>query len=311
MSLVWGARGWLRATKEATWGTFDGSATVIHWIRLAGDSAFAMFPTPAPYIINSADSLNEPIQTEAQQIRVSGGLVTPLYHSQAADLLAWGMSPIATGTPATYSLASYTLDHFDGVRTRRYLGCRVASIGIAAPASGPAMLTFSLVGWKPDSSDPTLAEPGIADFPTTTPYILQSTKGGVKLGADAVRTGYRSLSLTIANILDSPFCEDVYVSDILYCGRTITLDTQLAYVSGTASTDRAAYEGQTANAKAEALFTQGSNSIKFDMHTKARITNYASESPLGAAKFTSMTLTGFMDAAQTPDKSFTLTVTTA
>lgn len=311
MSLVWGARSWLRATKEATWGTFDGSATVIHWIRLAGDSAFAMAPAPVPYIINSADSLNEPIQTEAQQIRVAGGLVTPLYHSQAADLLAWGMTPVGSGSPATYSLPSYTLDHYDGVRTRRYLGVRVASIAISAPANGPAMLTFSLVGWKPDASNPTLTEPGIADFPTTTPYILQSTVGGVKLGPDAVRTRYRSLTFTVANILESPFCEDVYVSDILYCGRIITLDTQLAYVSATASTDRAAYEGQTVNAKAEMRFTQGDNNVLIDMHTKTRITNYTAESPLGAGKFASMTLTGFMDAAQTPDKSLTVTVTTA
>ena len=308
MSLTWGSRGWLRATKEATWGTFDGSATVIHWIRLAGDSAFGMYPTPVPYLINSADSLNEPIQTDAQQIRVGGALVTPLYHSQATDLLAWGLTLQSSGTPAVYSLNSYTLDHYDGVRTRRYLGVRVASLGIMAPTNGPGMLNFSLIGWKPDSSNPTLAEPAITDFPTALPYTLQGTLGSLKIGNNTARTKYKSIDFSMANILDAPFCEDVYVSDILYCGRNVSLKAQLAYNSTMGSTDRTAFEGQTAQTHALVVFTQGGNTITLDLHTKARLTEFALDSPLGAAKFVNMSLSGMMDSAQTPDKSFTFTI---
>lgn len=307
MAGVWGARQWLRITKEATWGTYDASATEgnIHWIRAAQDNFFTMQPAPVPYDIMSADALNEIIQTDSEQILVTGTLITPLYASQAQSLTDWATKLRSTGTPATYSLDSFTVDHFDGIRTRRYLGTRVTTWNIAGSNSAPViLLSLGLQAWKPDTSNPTLAEPAESVFPTTLPFTFQKTAGTLKIGSATARTNYQSLTLQGQNTLDGQFCEDQYVAGLEYCGRRMSVQARAMYKSG--EVDRLAFESQSAQANCEVTFTRGSSTLKFDFAAKCRIIGHEVDAPMSAVKYVNLDIKSVRDASA--GTSLTVTV---
>src|SRR5262249_10142410 len=102
----WGAQQWLRATLEATYGTFDGSAdpSNVHWIRLPKGNAFTMRPDLSKNrkIIRGAggDGSNRRRQEVAVRKVVEGKLSTPFHPSQADFFLSWGTTLTTNQLPS-------------------------------------------------------------------------------------------------------------------------------------------------------------------------------------------------------------------
>lgn len=301
--MAWGARQWCRITKEATFGTFDASAIAgdIAWITLDADNAFSMVQTPEFGEIRSAHAGNRVLQAYTNTTTLAGTLRTPFYHSQAALLLGWAT------TLTSNELSSFTIDHFDSIRTWRHLGCKVRRLRIAGSAraeSGKIPLIFDLVGKKTESAAPTLAEPATSVFPTALPYMFQESVGGlvVRDSGSAVRTAYQSFALDIANILSAEHEEDRYVDEIAYCGRDVMLDVDFKYRS---AADRALMEAATALV-VKLTLTKGANSVLFDLLTNATIRSLGRNIPLGNLARESMQVKGAFVGASGTDLSITI-----
>jgi hypothetical protein len=285
----WGSRQWLRVTPEVTFGTYNTPGTGAFWIRLSDDSAFTMEPTPKRWVVRSADGGNRPVLSGANRSSLEGDLKTLLYPVQAAQLLT-----MAT-TLTSFDLASYTLDHFDTVRTRRYLGIKAASLAIAAAAEtqeGLATVALKLVGQKEDSADPTLAEPAITVFPAGNPYTLQELSGALTIGASA-RTAFKSMTWSLTNKLEASFESGRYVNNVTYCGRDVTLDADMQYAS---ATDRTSWETQAAQA-VTAVFTKASPAkvLTLNMYAANRINSLGRATPLGGVSRQTIQLMGQVD----------------
>lgn len=301
-------RQWLRLTKEATLGTFDASAAAenIVWPRLTADNAFSMIPQIEAYTINSFDARAEPVQFDSGRKMLSGQLTTPFYGSQAAFFLSAATTLVGTGSPATYSLSSFTADFYDGVRTRRYLGCQIANATLNCPTSGPATWQFQIVGQKVDGSNPTLAEPAGTVWPTQVPYKIQDTSTKLKLGtADVARAKYTNLTCVFANTLVGELTEESFPTYV-YGGRKISVSGGFFYLSG--ETDRAAYEALTTYTTNELTFSRTDfHTVLLDWKGQGRITNYGNEWKMsGQSKF-NLEMTSFFDHAAGSSFSYTVT----
>ncbi len=302
-------RQWVRITKEAIYGTYDGSAANadVTWVRLASDGAFAMIPQVEAFTIKTYDARAEPVQYGTNRTILSGSLATPFYGTQADLFLRLATGLVGTGSPATYDLPSFTIDHYDGVRTRRYLGCKIASATLDIPTSGYATWSFSIVAHKPDGSNPTLAEPAGTVFPAATdiPFTLQDTVGGFKVGSNTARTKYSSINCTFANVLSGEQTELPHLIHV-YGGREISFGSTFWYEAG--ETDRAAYEAATALTIVDLTIARsGGYSVLFDWKGQGRITGYSNSLPMGQKGKASLTVMSMFDP--TPSASFSFTVT--
>lgn len=270
--MAWGAQNWVKITPEATYGTFDAGGTPVY-IRLHADNAFTMTPTPRFKDIRSADGDNRPVQVVSSVKVFSGSLMTPLYPTQAAALLDWAT------TITTNALPSYTVDHNDGVRVRRYLGVGVNSLGLTCAADtdeGVVYANLSLTAQTLAGSDPTFAKPSFSSFPTENPYVHKMSSTGFSVGG-ATRTKYNMFKFNVANKLAATVDELAYISGLTYCGRDVTFSTSFQY---SASTDQGNYEGQTALDCAIA-FVHGTNTLTLDFNTKGRMSKRSRSLPLG------------------------------
>ena len=302
-------RQWLELVKEATYATYDGSAIAADktWVRLASDGAFSMIPQVEAYTIKSYDARAEAIQYGTNRTLLAGTLTTPFYGSQADLFLRLATGLVGTGSPPNYDLPSFTINHYDGVRTRRYLGCKIASATLNIPTSGPATWSFSVVAHKPDATNPTLAEPAGTVFPAATdlPFTLQDTAGGFKVGSNTPRTKYNSITCTFTNVLSGEQTESPYLTHV-YGGRDITFGSTFWYESG--ETDRAAYESATALTIVDLTVARsGGYSVLFDWKGQGRITGYSNNLPMGQKGKASLTVMSMFDP--TPSASFSFTVT--
>jgi hypothetical protein len=269
-----GMRQWGRITPETTFGTYNVSGTA-NWVRLTGDNASTIEPTPQRFRIKSADGGNKVVMSGANRVKVEGNISTYLYPSQAGSFLA-----LAT-TLTSFDLGSFTYDHFDSVRLRRYLGCKVAKATITCAAEsdeGNAKISLDIVAQKQDSVDPTLAEPAVTVFPTGLPYTIQELSGALTIGASA-RTAFKSLAIAFNNTLAANFESGVYVNNVTHCGREILIDADLQYAS---ATDRAAWEAQTAQTLT-AVFTKVSPAkiLTLTFNAANRINSLSRTLPLG------------------------------
>ena len=231
----WSARQWLALTPETSFGVYNTSGTPI-WIRLSDGNAFTMRPRPLASTIRSADGGNRRRQRVAARAFASGTLETLFYPSQAQALLGWATSL------ANYTPQSYTIDHWDSVRPRRYLGCLVKSLAIGSSASrndGVVGLSFEIVAQQPASPDPVLNEPASSSFPAETPYTHQQSAGLATIGTS--RSKYRSLDVVIRNLLVPTWDETQYPSALYWTGRDVDWSIWLQYL---AATDRASFESQ-------------------------------------------------------------------
>jgi hypothetical protein len=295
--MAWGAQQWVRITKEATYGTFDASALTadINWYRLTGNNPFTMRVTPQRQTIRSADGGNRRRQVVATRKVVAGNLSTQFYPSQAAKLLAAGM------TLTSNDLSSYTIDYWDTVQEQRFLGCKVQSLAATGTATGDHIPMT--IGWLGQSKGTpvTLTQPADTVFPTDLPYLHFESKGLLSIGGTI--TKYSSLGFDLKNHLDGTWDEDQYITSCLYCGRDLDLTVKLQYIS---STLRAALEAQTALTITSAWARSGGVTSTLDLKTKSYVATVSDDLALDKAGYQTIKIEAFYDAAAGTDFAFTV-----
>jgi len=295
--MAWGAQQWVRLTKEATFGTFDASATApnINWLRLPGNNACTIRATPQRQIIRSADGGNRKRQVVANRKVVAGNISTLFYPTQAAKMFEAAM------TLTSNALPSYTVDYWDTVSEHRFLGCTVQSLAATGTATQDYLpMTIGFMGQKQDTPV-TLTEPATTVFPAETPYQHYESKGLLSIGG--VITKYSSLGFSLKNVLDGTWDEDQWVTAIVYCGRDMELDVKLQYIS---STLRAALEAQTALTITSAWARTAGLTTTIDLKTKSYVASVADDLPLNNAGYQTVKIEAFYDQAATTDFAFTV-----
>lgn len=295
--MAWGAQQWVRITKEATFGTFDGSAISanINWYRLTGNNPFTIRAVPQRKEIRSADGGNRRHQVVANRKVVSGNLMTEFYPTQAAKLMEGAM------TLTSNDLPSYTIDYWDSVAEHRFLGCKVASMSAQGTATGDFLPMT--VGWLCSKQDTpvSLSQPAESVFPTDLPYQHYESMGHLSIGGTV--TKYSTLGFDLKNVLDGTWDEDQWVTNILYCGRDLDLTVKLQYVS---TTLRAALEAQTALTITAAWVRSGGLTTTLDLKTKSYVATVSDELPLNAAGYQTIKIEAFYDPAAGTDFAFTV-----
>lgn len=309
--MSWGARQWLRLTKESTYGTFNASPSAGEqiYIRLTGDNPFTVMPKPQPFEIVSCDAIGETVQEDNQIYFTDGNLTTPAYPSQMAFFLSQLTGAAGSGTPAVYALPSFTADYYDGARTRRYLGCHFQTGMLAVPASGgPATWSLAIISWKPDSSNPTFTEPALSSFPSDLPLRLQDTVSALKLAtSDATRTKYNAFSATWTNNIAREPDETAYPS-LLYAGRRCAFQGVFHYL--TSETDRALYEARTTTTYNQITFTRtGQHTVLLNWNGKGKVTGFSPNYRMAGRNYVTLDMVALYDGAATPNASFAYTVT--
>lgn len=292
----WAAQAWLRATKEAVYGTFNASATSpdIAWFRLPSSNAFTMRAVPQRRIIRSADGGNRRRQQVAARKVVVGQLSTLFYPTQAAYLLG------AALTLTSNDLASYTLDFFDSVQVHRFLGAKVANLRL--PGTAEADYIPATIQWVAQSKDTaTLAQPADTVFPSEVPYEHTESKGLLSVGG--VQTKYSSLGVTIANTLAPCWDEDQWISSLYYAGRDVNLDFRVQYL---AATLRTAFQSQSALTVSAGWARVAGLTTTFDLKTKNYIADLGDDLPLDGAGYQQVSIEAFYDQASTTDCAFTV-----
>jgi hypothetical protein len=292
----WGSQQWLLATRESTYGVFDGSALPanIAWVRLVGNNPFTVRATPQRQIIRSADGGNRRVQVVANRKVVTGNLNTLFYPSQAAFFIGAAMTLTAN------DLFSYTLDYWDSVQVHRMLGSKVQTMTFAGTATGDYLpLTMS---WLCQSkSTVTLPAPAETVFPSENPYQHFESKGHVSIGGTTSK--YSAFSIAVKNTLDGTWDEDQWITACYYCGRDIDLSIRLQYLATTMRDDLMA---QTPIAVTAAWSRASGLTASFDMKTKNYVADVADEIPLNAATYETVGIQTFFDTSALTDASFTV-----
>lgn len=300
------AREYLRLTKEATYGTFDGSALAanILIIQLPGPNSFTVRARPNYWVEKSAGGSNRPVMTGTANTAVTGKLMTKLFPSQAKVLCGWSIN--LAGTPL--NLPSFTADHavlYDdgtGPLYRRYLGCMFGKTTLSASNTAQAanvVFNSDITGKQPATITGTdFPEPTYATTPayvTDNPYQFREIAGNLTLGG--ARTSLRSFTLNINNELRAPFDENQYISTCHWTGRANTLEIGFRFLS---NTDRAAYEAATKLSAQFSLF-DGTNTALFQMNGANVISGVEDDLAWGdPGMYQKITLGSYVDPAASP-----------
>ncbi len=293
----WGANSWVRATKEATYGTFDTGAAGgdIHWFRLIGGNSFTMREVPQQVIIRSADGGNRRRQVVAARKVIAGSMSTAWYPTQSAFLLGAAMTLVSNDLP------SYTYDFWDTVQVHRFPGVKIGSLSIASTAMQDyCAVSVGLVGQSRGTT--TLAQPADSIFPSEVPYEHVESKSHLTIGGSTI-TKYSSLSISLKNVLAPTWDEDQFITNLYYCGRDFDLAFRTQYVS---AANRAAFEATTPLTITAAWARAGGLTSSFDLHTNSYMADFSDDIPLDNAAYQGMTLKAFFDGSASSDVSFTV-----
>lgn len=293
----WGAQQWLRATKEATYGTFDAEADAadVAWFRLPQGNAFTMRAVPQRVVIRSADGGNRRRQQVSARKVVAGALSTLWYPTQSAFLLN------AALTLTSNDLASYTLDYFDTQQVHRLLGCKVQSLTLNGDAQGdwiPAQVAW--VGQSKGTT--TLAQPADAAFPAEVPYEHVESKGGLSIGGVVAK--YSSLGIQVENVLAPCWDEDQWITSLYYAGRDVNLTLRQQYLT---TAMRAAFEAQSALTVSAYWDRPGGQKTAFTLGTKNYIADLGDDLPIDGAAYQTIGLQAFYEQTAGTDCAFAVT----
>ena len=309
------ARQVLRITKEATVGTFDGSATSgnITIIRLTEDNAFAGRPMPNRYTVRDAGSSNRLVQTGLGTYGLTAKLTTPLYLSQAALLLPWACNIVTDGAGGFKPAYSVTIDflaQIDGTSPslwyQRYLGCYCSNYTLSANSQGEgvkAMQSFdiSYLDYSESITATDLPMPGLADYPDDEPVIHQMLCAN-KFILGAARTDIASFSIGVAHMLDPVYEACPKPSIIHWGGRDVTGQADLRFLS---AVQRNAYLGVTAQS-ASYQFTDGTTTATFDMQDFNYVTTVNDKLPLRGVHRQDVSFSAYLDVAGGTDLAVTV-----
>lgn len=233
--------------------TFPSGTPTAYPIRQMGDGVFDPVPVPQFAEVTSQEALNRVWLMESTRYVLKGKVSTYLFPQRADWWLGWACDLTSN------ELGAKAAQGFDGVEYRQTLGCYIEQLTLTAAATqdeGIVKLDADILAIKPGASinGTSFPPPSTSSYPTTNPYKLYESKGGLILidTGSTARTKYDSFTLTIKNNLSVNWDEDQYASDITFHGRTITLDANIRY---TAVTDRTNFEAKKAM-KGSILFTK-------------------------------------------------------
>lgn len=276
-------------------------------VRLEGDNAFTMRPTPIQKSIRAVDGGNRKVQLTQGQTSVSGNVSTLFYPTQAPF---WANLLTLNGTSG--DLPSFVCDHAilmesGTIAYRRYLGCKFDTVTLSGDSSSN-LIKFAgqIIASQPQLTNITVGtfpEPSYTVFPSEIPYLFTNFSGGITMNS-ATRIEYKSFSLTIDPILDGTFNEGQYISRLRYCGRDIQTDMNFVYQS---TNDRNYYEAATAQTAFTATLTAGSHTCAFTMNNANYISKVNDSLPLGNVFYEDVTFQTYMDYTTGADFSITAT----
>lgn len=290
---LWGANQYAMITKEATYGTFDNTATVKTWLEIQDDNGVTRDREPQRQIKRAATG-NLRRRLLSRRSKISGSFKTILFSDQAAVILPLALTP--TTIAGRINLPSFTLDYFDGVQFNRTLGCRFDKASLTSGnQSDWVEASLSWIGGKEDTTPPTMTEPAITAYPVGAPYAFQDSAGLCKLysGTSAVVVGYKSLSLTITNMLDPQYDEFAFYNSCDYCGRDVDAEIVIAKVNATL---KGYFEAQTnVNAYFKFAQTLPAASMILDMGGSCSISDLKTDHSLNKSQYQTVKLQSFQD----------------
>lgn len=286
----WGGLAYTRLTLESTYATYavaNHNTANEMFIRRVQSNPQTIKPRPAFQFIRAADGLNRNVQVVGGFIGYAGTLTTLFYPSQAAKVLAWALNLTAN------DLSSFTLDDYDSIRSGlAYLGCKVGQVRIShAAEQQAAVLALDLIAMTKGASHANFVAPAGTAFPAEVPYTHFNSAGLVTIGA--VRARYKSLDLTIQNVLIAPRDELTTISCLFFGGRNITLKLAIEYMS---AADRATLETTPAPGQAVSVgWNNGVNTCTLDFKASNIITDLDDDLPLDNAAYQTLTVTSIFD----------------
>lgn len=296
--MPWGGQTWLRFTTETTYGTYNSGGTVLY-PTLYGGNSFGMRKVPQRKVIRTADGGNRRKFVVANRKVYSGRLNTLLHPDQASYWLG-----LAT-TLTSNQLGSVTIDYWDSVQAWRFLGAMVSGLSITASAQQDySTLSLDFVAQQRDATFTTFAQPAETNYSTVLPYQYVETAGNVKLGGSAI-TNYRTMSVSLRNVLAATWDELPYISACYYAGRDLDFSLGPQYL---ATAYRGDFENQTALTWI-LNFTRASpaHALTLTCETNNYISNIGDDLPLDGPSYQNLDVQCFYDAANTTDFSFTAT----
>lgn len=310
----------LTLTQEAVFGTYHSASPVAIHLRLDQPNSCKIMTTPEFWSIMSGSGFAVPALYGSQTSGLAMTLSTPLHYSQASFLLGWALTRISGGTsPWTTSeingdLASCTGDliwtNADGTeRTKRFLGCKVATLQLSASRESPVMrCQLGLVASTPQgnsfdsSSDPTLTDPADTTFPTD-PVLFQHLRGGLTLN-NVARSNFQSIGFSVQNRVKAYFDESRFANLIRFNGRSTTL-TGHSRLKATPD-DRTSFENAATLSSANTVvFTNGTHTITLTLNAQNYFGAINESFPLDEEIYYDWTVQNLLDASAGSDFTFT------
>jgi hypothetical protein len=314
----------LRITEEAVFGTYASGGTAIY-IRLNTANAFRVMTVPEFWTVMSGSGFAVPALWGSQTSGLAATLTTPLDYAQAALLLGWATTRINTGqtlpwvtTEIAGDLASATLDYVwtyvtGALRAKRFLGGKVATVGLAASRDSPVvMLTLGIIASTPQgnawdsSSDPTIAAPADSVFPVT-PVLFQHMTGGLTIN-NVARSNFQSIGFSTQNRIKAYFDESHFANLIRMNGRATTLSGNSRLKS--TPDDRTSFETAAQLVTANTVvFTNAaaSHTVTITLNNQNYFGSVAEQFPLDEEVYYDWSINNVLDTAATTD--FVIAVT--
>lgn len=296
----WAGQVWGQINQETNYGVYNGAGSVLYPV-FYGANGFTVRGKRLRTAIRTADSGNRRKQNVASRTEFTGTMSTQLYPSQAAY---WAnMLTLGTDSTNAITVPSYSFAYWTSVKALRFLGGKASKITITSAAEQDEVVMT--VDWIFQNIDPTFtsfAQPLESVYPTETPYTHVETSSNCTLGGTAF-SSYKSLTITIQNMLKPAWNELPYISALYYAGRDLNFQFGPEYL---ASTYRSDYDNQAAlQFVLEWVRITGSHNLTFACNSNSYSSSIDDELPLDGVGYQTVGVECFFDS--TPGSDFSVT----
>lgn len=305
------ARQAVRITKEATYGTYNGSALTADKaiIELSSDSPITMMMKPRIFEVRNAAYDGRKVRQGSKQAEASGKLTTYLYPGQCDLILR--LATAISGSGCRF-LPSFTIDYLylleDGSCTpayERFLGCVIGQADINSNNNGQGVLVTAdldiMAQKRVTTTSSDFSQPLAADYPANNPFLFQDTAGTLVIGSGF--TNYSALNLSIKNALQARFDEFQYAWRVAWRSRDISLTVNALQKTNAI---RDAYEAQTP-LSVEWHYNNGGDDLKIELNDNNFVRQFSMTRPLQGDFEQSFTIENNIDPATGTDMTFTYT----
>ncbi len=301
----WAGETWIEIVQEGTgganYGVFNAAPTTGQTLypTIYGGDAFTARIVPARKVIRTADAGNRRRLVVANRKAIAGRFNTLIHPDQASYWLS-----AITSLSGGY-LPSYSFLYWDSVQAWKLLGgvCQSATFTWSAEQDY-GTLSMDWIFQSRDTTFTTFAQPAETNYSTLVPYAHVESAGAITIGGSAI-TKYKSVSLTIHNMLAGTWDELPHISALYYCGRDLDFQIGPQYL---ATALRGDFEAQTAlSISLGWTRTSPSHAMTFNCNTANYVSSVDDSLPLDGPGYQAIGVQCFYDAANTGD--FTATAT--